>query len=546
VTLTIKNLALGALALSITLSSGFARAQQEEPAEKSDEEIPEPPESDEDPEEKEAVPAAKPAAAVKLDANAAASAEADAEPHVVAANENTGTPRRPPVYGKASDWSITPYGYARLDTIWDSTQSFEDGYHPFLIQRVGTYRGDHPRSTLTARDSRLGMFIGAPTFAGMRSYAQIELDFFGITPTDVKRHDAIVFGPLRIRHAYYKLETPVIDVVAGQYWDLFGWGTHYFPATVAFLGVPGMVYHRDPQLRFEKGIHLGQLEIKPAIAAVRPGQKDSGFPDAQAGLKLAFEGWTGAAMSGLGKPSISPISLGVSGVYRRFEVPVFRTNPASESRTESGYGLHVGALLPVIPAENADDRGNALTLTGEFSTGTGIADLYTNMDGGARFPVLSNPLNTDPALPYLQNIDNGLVTFDRNFNLATINWRGFVAGLQYYLPIANGAVWLSGVYSQVESDNIRELTPDADLGGIFSKMEYIDASVGVEITPAILVGFSFQTVKQWFGDLTRPEPVFGEVPSTMGPLGSLSVAGTGGEQVTARNNRLQLATTFMF
>jgi hypothetical protein len=528
----------------MALSSGLARAQQ--PAEKAEEELPNPPASDEPaPEDQAAAPAEKPAPAVKLDASAA-TATADTEQPAVGANENTGTPRRPPVYGKEGDWSITPYGYARLDAIWDSTQSFEDGYHPYLIQRVGTYRGDHARSSLTARDSRLGVFIGAPTFAGLRSYAQIELDFFGITPSDVKRHDAVVFGPVRIRHAYYKLETPVVDVIAGQYWDLFGWGSHYFPATVAFLGVPGQVYHRDPQIRFEKGIHLGQLEIKPAVAVVRPGQKDSGFPDAQAGLKLAFDGWTGAAMSGLGRPNIAPVSLGVSGVYRRFEVPVFRPNPASESRTENGYGIHVGALIPVIPAEKVDDRGNALSLTGEFSAGTGIADLYTGMDGGHRFPILPNPQNMLPALPYPQNIDNGLVTFDRNFNLATINWRGFVAGLQYYLPVANGAIWLSGIYSQVESDNIRELTPSADLGGIFTKMEYIDASVGVEITPAILVGFSFQTVKQWFGDLTPPTPVFGQVAPNDGPLGSPSVAGTGGEQVTARNNRLQLATTFMF
>jgi hypothetical protein len=251
-------------------------------------------------------------------------------------------------------------------------------------------------------------------------------------------------------------------------------------------------------------------------------------------------------MSGFGKPSISPLSLGVSGVYRQFEVPVFRPNPASESRTETGYGIHVGALLPVIPAESLDDRGNALSITGEFSTGTGIAELYTNMDGGHRIPVLPNPQNVAPAVPYLQNIDNGLVTFDRNFNLATINWTGFVAGLQYYLPIASGAVWLSGVYGQVESNNIKELTPYADHGGIFTKMEYIDGSVGVEITPAILLGFSFQTVKQTFGDVTPPTPVFGTSAPPMGPLGSPEVDGTGGESVTARNNRFQLATMFLF
>jgi hypothetical protein len=380
----------------------------------------------------------------------------------------------------------------------------------------------------------------------MRSYAQIELDFFGLVPTDAKKHDATVFGPVRIRHAFFKLETPVVDILAGQYWDLFGWQANYFPATVGFLGVPGQVYHRDPQLRLEKALRAGQLEIKAAAAAVRGGQRDSGIPDVQGGLKFAFDGWTGAAMSGVGPPSISPISLGVSGVYRKFQVPVFRTEPGSESLEKSGYGIAVGALLPVIPATKKEDRGNALTLTGEFSTGTGIADLYTGMDGGARFPSLTNPASDNPPLPYPQNIDNGLITFDRNYELNTIDWTGFVVGLQYYLPIASGRVWISGVYSQVESDNIQELTPYQNRGGVFTKMEYMDASAGFFITPAIALGLSVQTAKQTFGDVTAPTPIWGESASMGGPLGIPVVAGTGGEQATARNNRGQFTAMFMF
>ena len=548
----IKNVALGAFALALGLIGAPAHAQQQAPA--TDQDIPEPPESDEAEEgegapaaaEKEDATAAGGSAKIDFSANATgatAGAEADG---AAAAAEPQGTPTRARVYGKESDWTVTPYGYARFDGIWDSTQSFEDGYNPYLIARAGTYKGDHHRATFTARDSRIGLFVGAPEFEGMRSYAQIELDFFGLVPTDAKKHDATVYGPVRLRHAYFKLETSVVDLLAGQYWDLFGWGSHYFPATVGYLGVPGQVYHRDPQLRLEKAIDVGQLEIKPAIAAVRPGQRDSGIPDAQAGVKFAFDGWTGAAMSGMGNSGISPLSLGVSGVYRRFEVPYFKQEPGSEALTKDGYGIHVGALLPVIPADDPKERANALTLTGEFSTGTGIADMYTNMDGGARLPVLPNPQAIIPALPYAANVDPGLVTFDSNFHVQTIDWQGFVVGLQYYLPIDSGRVWLAGIYSQVKSDNIKELTPYPNHGGIFTKMEYIDASVGVDITPSILLGFSFQTLKQTFGDVRPPTPIYGELAPPMGPLGSPSVAGTGGESVTARNNRFQLSSMFIF
>jgi hypothetical protein len=451
---------------------------------------------------------------------------------------------RPAVYGERSEWSIQPYGYARLDAIEDSTQSFEDGIQPNLIQRVGTYRGDHRRTIFTARDSRLGVFIGAPEFQGIKSSAQIELDFYGLVPTDARRHDSVVFGPTRIRLAYLKLETPILDVVAGQYYDLFGWNGSFYPATVGYLGVPAEIYHRNPQLRLEKKLRTGDLELTVAAAAVRPGQRDSGVPDGQGGIKLAYAGWSGASMPGFGRPNLSPISVGVSGMYRRFEVPAFRSEPGSSAVKGSGYGIAVNVLLPIIPVKDIKDRSNGLTATGEFSRGTGIADMYTFMDGGSRFPLLPNPSMSAPAIQYQANVDPGLVTFDRNFDLKTIDWQGFVAGLQYYLPIGGGRVWLAGIYSQIKSDNIKKLTPFPSYGGIFTKMEYIDANVGIDITPAVALGLSFQTVKQTFADVSPPTPVFGAVPAEM-PNG-LVVPGTGGVAASARNNRGQLSMALYF
>jgi hypothetical protein len=472
---------------------------------------------------------------------------AGTEPPVAAAPTREADARpteRAPVYGKRQDWSIQPYGYARLDAIEDSTQSFEDGIQPNLIARVGTYRGDHRRTIFTARDSRLGLFVGAPNFGSIKSSAVLELDFYGLVPTDARRHDSVVFGPLRIRHAYLKLETPAIDVIAGQYYDLFGWNGSFYPATVGYLGVPAQIYHRNPQLRLEKKISTGQLEVTLAAAAVRPGQRDSGIPDGQAGLKLAYGGWSGAAMPGFGLPSLSPISVGVSGLYRRFEVPAFRSEPGSSAVKTSGYGVAVNLLLPIVPVKKIEDRGNALTATGELSLGSGIADMYTFMDGGSRFPLLPNPSNVAPAVVYQANVDPGLVTFDRDFELKTINWQAFVAGLQYYLPIGAGRVWISGIYSQVKSDNIKKLTPLPSHGGIFTKMEYIDANLGFNITPAIALGLSFQTVKQTFADVSPPTPVFGVVAGDT--PGGLTVPGTGGVPASARNNRGQLSMALYF
>ncbi|HEX3695683.1 MAG TPA: hypothetical protein VH374_09860 [Polyangia bacterium] len=458
-------------------------------------------------------------------------------------------PQRVPTYGAREDWSIQPFGFAKLDMTEDSTQSLDSNVGGNMIQRVGTYKGDHRRTTLTARDSRVGLQFLAPSFPditpklkGMRTSGLIEFDFFGLTPTDAKRSDVIIYGPVRMRQAYLKLETYVIDVIAGQTQDLFGWGGYFYPATVAYLGVPGQIYHRNPQLRLEEKLRSddGNYELVIAAAAVEPAQRDSGIPEGQAGIKFAYKGWKGWSGSGFGSPYLVPLSIGVSGMYRHFEVPAFRPSPGSEAVTANGYGAAASILLPVIPARAEYDRSNALTLTGEFSIGTGIADMYSGMDGGSRFPVVVNVGLTTPAPAYPANVDPGLVTFDRTYSLKTINWRAFVGGLQYYLPMETNRIWVTGIYSRVWSDNIKTLTPMDSFAAIFTKMEYIDANIEMEVTPAVVLGLSFQTVKQTFGDVSSPEPTYtGEPIQPTQP-------GTGGMAQTARNNRGQLSMAFFF
>jgi hypothetical protein len=378
----------------------------------------------------------------------------------------------------------------------------------------------------------------------MRTSSQIELDFYGLVPTDARRHDSVVFGPLRIRLAYFKLETGVVDIIAGQYYDLFGWNGSFYPMTVGYLGVPAEIYHRNPQVRIEKKIHAGDLELQIAVAAVRPGQRDSELPEGQAGLKISYNGWNGVATPGFGRPSLSPLSIGVSGLYRQFQTPVFRAEPGSASVKTFGYGVAASLLLPVIPAKSLKEHGNSLTLTGEYSIGTGIADIYTFMNDGSRFPLLPNPSLSQPAIQWPANVDPGLVTFDRNLDLKTINWQAVVAGLQYYLPVDNGRLWVSGIYSRIWSNNILELTPPASWGGIFTTMEYFDGNIGFDITPAVVVGFSYQRVKQIFGDVSPEDPIFGT--SNQDPPVPLSMTGTGGVPAHARNDRAQVSMSFFF
>jgi hypothetical protein len=105
-----------------------------------------------------------------------------------------------------------------------------------------------------------------------------------------------------------------------------------------------------------------------------------------------------------------------------------------------------------------------------------------------------------PANLYTPNADPGVFTFDGDGNLKTANWQAIVLGLQYYLPIAGGRVWLTGIYSQTKSTNITVLTPIPDRGTVYFKSDYIDGSLFVAVTDAVQLSGSFQTVRQLFGD----------------------------------------------
>ena len=404
---------------------------------------------------------------------------------------------------QASGWDVTLYGYAGLNIMEDSTQSFGTASSNTIIQRVGTPRGNNLQAQGTARDSRIGFRLAPPTLGSVRASVNIETDFNAPPPVEYTEANSVTNAGLRMRHYYMKVETPIVDFIAGQYHDLFGWGGKgFYPSTLAFLGITGEVYHRKPQIRLSKTIGT-DIEVEVAGAALAPVQKNGGYPDVEAGLRLAFNQWTGARQQAYGQPGIGALALGVSGIGRHFEVANFIENP-STTVPGTGYGVAVDAFIPIIPATNPKDRGNSASFTGEFSRGTGIADMYSDLTGGLLFPTLPNSMDrmdpTNPPPVYTPNIDSGIVTFDGDRRLRTANWQGFVLNLQYYLPIAGGRVWVAATHSELKSTNIKEITPLAGWGGIFTNAWYNDASLFFAITDQIQLGLALQRTHQWFGD----------------------------------------------
>jgi hypothetical protein len=93
------------------------------------------------------------------------------------------------------------------------------------------------------------------------------------------------------------------------------------------------------------------------------------------------------------------------------------------------------------------------------------------------------------------NVDQGIVSFDADGVLHTIDWTAFRIGLQYYLP-STGRWIFSANYTQAHSANMAVLfrvPARFDLQAHFADtFRYADAKLTFDVTPVVRVGLSSQ------------------------------------------------------
>jgi len=399
-----------------------------------------------------------------------------------------------------SKWTGTLYGFAELDFMRDSTQSFSDSPGNGLIVRSdGGTRLQYQKGRLqtTARNSRLGIRLSAPESQGMRSSGNIEMDFMGNQPA-VSEASFVNNGTFRIRAAYAKVETDYVDVLAGQYYALFGAQPFFFPVAIWFFALPNQAFGRTQQLRLSHVFKSDAVNVDVGVSAQRPPQRDSEVPDFEGGLKLSVNSWKGAHTGGSGYPAVDPLTLSVSGAARHFRVNELSATPTT-THSANGLGISIDGMIPIIPASSAKEKGGALTLTGSFVTGQGIGDLIGGISGGAVFPTLPPATPGGAPVAYPANIDAGLVQYDATGKLRTIDWQTFMVGAQYYLP-PSGRITIGANFTQGTSDNITDGLPDAALGKVMKKSQYFDATLIGDVTPAVRVGVAWQRLAQTLGD----------------------------------------------
>ncbi|GAC1351025.1 MAG: hypothetical protein NVSMB1_00130 [Polyangiales bacterium] len=395
-------------------------------------------------------------------------------------------------------WATTLYGFVEGDAIYDSTQSLNEIAGNSPIAKSGTFGGDHDRAQFSVRNTRLGVRLKAPEVGGVRGSGQLEMDFFGtqlpFAGTNAQLEAANFNNPvLRVRHANMKIETPVIDILIGQYWSLYGWQAMYLPATVEVQGIPGEIFNRQTQIRLSKTVKTDDVTFEIAAAAMKPPQRDSGLPAGQGGIRFAVNKWTAPQTLNLTGSSIQPLSIAITGEVRSLRLPELSATP-KETNTKMGNSFAIDAFIPVIPGAK-ESKGNSLALNGEFSTTKGGGDLYTGLTGSVSNPPLPAPATGG----YDPHIDNGLAVYDANKQLQLVQWTAFVVGLQYYFP-GSGNLFMSANYAHTQSNNTINLGNPA---GTRKSEDWFDVNLFWDVTPAVRLAAEYARFVDTYNDDTK-------------------------------------------
>jgi hypothetical protein len=401
-------------------------------------------------------------------------------------------------------WKAKFYGFAELDTMIDSTQSFSEIQgNSIIVKPGGTY--DNGRLQFTPRNSRLGFALETPNWDGVKGSGLIEGDFFGFDPNPAYSTTAAsapasqpseanfyTAPTFRIRHAWAKIESPYLDVLGGQTWSVLGGGGAFQPATVALQGITGEIYQRTPQVRIGKVLNLGggsKMEVQ--VAALRPYQRDVMIPDLSAMLRIEIGGWTGYKSTGGTGGGLSNFQFAVSGVTKQFRAAPAKPANDTDWTTTTGSAIALDMILPILPATKESHAG-ALTVVAEASTGSGYNDSFTGLNAG-----IANPgAPTGAAATYATTLDTGAVGWVGT-DLQTVNYQSVLANIQFYF---SNSVFLSGVYSEMLSNNSNVFNKGGN--GTFWDSKYGSLALMWDVTPATRVGVEGVWTRQHISDNT--------------------------------------------
>lgn len=362
------------------------------------------------------------------------------------------------------DATLRLYGFVETDSIYDTTQSFNEEQGNNLVAQRSTYAGQRGRDQMSVRNSRLGLEFGVPAAEnGIKAKAVFEMDFLGnngtnatpgSTPGAQSERDFFNNPTARVRHAFVEVSKDELALKMGQTWSLLGWQPYYFPGEAVVLPGVGQLYRRFPQVRVTDTHAFGDWTLESAFDAAKPAEMNSGSPEWHGGFRWASTKLKGASISGSGTSMVG-LSAAVSGAL----IPI-RTQSIG---SPTGGAVAFDVFVPIIPSSDGKDRSNTLVWAGEVMSGAGV--------GGLEFSGLSSGVSgVSAATPNAGTaIDSGIAGLNATGNVELIRYRTWRTHLQYSLK-----KWsVSTGYAQVEGRNLDRFSyTTAKANAIAPKIQY--------------------------------------------------------------------------
>jgi len=270
-----------------------------------------------------------------------------------------------PAARAAADANLDIYGFVQLDTLYDFNQSDPDWKDTLRVSKIpincpdDAGCGKDGETVFGVRQTRIGIRAKTPTAIGELN-TKLEFELFGVGV------DAGQTTP-RLRHAWAELG----EFGAGQTWSLF-MDPDVFPNTIDYWGPTGMIFLRNPQLRWTPYRGNGSqfaIAIESPSSALDTGkiqdidpednplsiQSENNLPDLTAQWRASGD-WGHAQLA---------------GIVRSVGYETQNTRNGEPSGDELGWGLNASTSLAV---------GERDKLHLQAAYGEGIAS-YIN-DGG--------------------------------------------------------------------------------------------------------------------------------------------------------------------
>ena len=226
--------------------------------------------------------------------------------------------------------NVEVYGFVQADYIQDFNRvdnAWKDTLRPSKIPTDEDLFGDDGQASISAKQSRLGVLMNFPT-ANKPVYTKFEFDMFGVGVDEGQT-------TIRLRHAYGQWG----PWLAGQTNTLF-MDASIFPNVVDYWGPAGMVFIRNPQIRWTP---LSDEEMSFAIAIERPSN------DVDAGQIRLFDPELGDDITGTNRvPDLTSQfryqdadwgHFQIAGVLRKVSFETLDTEDNEPKDSELGWGV---------------------------------------------------------------------------------------------------------------------------------------------------------------------------------------------------------------